>query len=120
MLIFALLAIYQLKHFLADYVFQTEYMLNKGKRGWAWVAPLFCHVSVHALFTSVIVSFVNPSLWWLAWVDFAVHFTMDRIKASPNFMGRWQPSNKLFWWALGFDQMIHHLTHYFIIWMLVS
>lgn len=29
-------------------------------------------------------------------------------------------SNKLFWWALGFDQMVHHLTHYFIIWVLVS
>jgi hypothetical protein len=24
-------------------------------------------------------------------------------------------SNKLFWWALGFDQMIHHLTHYAVI-----
>jgi hypothetical protein len=24
-------------------------------------------------------------------------------------------SNKLFWWSLGFDQMVHHLTHYVII-----
>lgn len=28
-------------------------------------------------------------------------------------------SNTYFWWALGLDQMVHHLTHYFIIWMLV-
>jgi hypothetical protein len=27
--------------------------------------------------------------------------------------------NTYFWWALGLDQMVHHLTHYFIIWMLV-
>jgi hypothetical protein len=28
-------------------------------------------------------------------------------------------SNKLFWWALGADQMAHHLTHYLIIYFLV-
>lgn len=28
--------------------------------------------------------------------------------------------NTYFWWALGADQMAHHLTHYFIIWILVS
>lgn len=29
-------------------------------------------------------------------------------------------SNTYFWWSLGLDQMVHHLTHYYIIWMLVS
>jgi hypothetical protein len=28
-------------------------------------------------------------------------------------------SNTFFWWALGLDQMVHHLTHYFIIWCLL-
>lgn len=28
-------------------------------------------------------------------------------------------SNVFFWWALGADQMAHHLTHYFIIWSLL-
>jgi hypothetical protein len=27
--------------------------------------------------------------------------------------------NKYFWFALGLDQMIHHLTHYLIIYLLV-
>lgn len=27
--------------------------------------------------------------------------------------------NRLFWDALGFDQMVHHLTHYAIIWFLL-
>jgi hypothetical protein len=26
--------------------------------------------------------------------------------------------NKYFWWALGWDQMMHHLTHYLIIYLL--
>lgn len=28
--------------------------------------------------------------------------------------------NTYFWWSLGLDQMVHHLTNYFIIWMVVS
>ena len=63
-----------------------------------------------------------------------VHFTMDRIKASPNMLGRFKPltketyptaneaaikSNTYFWWSLGLDQGVHHLTHYVIIWWLV-
>lgn len=29
-------------------------------------------------------------------------------------------SNRLFWDALGFDQLVHHLTHYTIIWFLLN
>jgi len=28
-------------------------------------------------------------------------------------------SNKYFWWALGLDQSVHHLTHYLIIFFMV-
>jgi len=27
--------------------------------------------------------------------------------------------NTLFWWCLGFDQMIHHLTHYVCIYLML-
>lgn len=29
-------------------------------------------------------------------------------------------SNRFFWWSLGLDQMVHHLTHYAIIYWLVT
>jgi len=79
-----------------------------------------------------------------------VHFAMDRIKASPNLLGRFKMldgprfvevykhaynpnfkpvvSNKFkerlshntyFWWSLGLDQGVHHLTHYLVIYFLV-
>jgi len=35
---------------------------------------------------------------------------------------RWQQklrSNTKFWRALGWDQKVHHLTHYYIIWRLI-
>ena len=124
--IFLLIA-FQLKHFLCDYIFQTEYHLGKFKvKG--WVAPLASHCHIHALGTMIIcVSFSwlykeMPVMFALCLVamDFALHFIQDRIKASPNLLGRWKPDNKYFWWALGQDQLVHHLTHYLIIWLLVS
>jgi hypothetical protein len=71
----------------------------------------------------------------LALFDAAVHFTMDRVKASKKLLGRYKTltsdtaptatpeqwrSNTLFWWALGFDQLIHHLTHYVIVFYLAT
>lgn len=146
-----LLVVYQLKHFLADYPLQTGYMLGKFKEH-GWVEPLAAHAGVHAFFTLGIGLFLVHwlPLWAIfaaAAFDFVIHFTMDRIKASPHMMGRWKSltgeqyvaftrvvagdptgapmpvdaakerlrGNKLFWWALGFDQMVHHLTHYVII-----
>jgi len=149
-IVFALLLIYQLKHFLADYPLQGAYMLGKFKDH-GWVLPLAAHCAVHGWFTfAIAMAFGMKPLQCLglAAFDFVVHFTMDRIKASPKLMGRWKAlsgreyvtvkenlawyspfrdqttanecraalrNNKLFWWALGFDQMVHHLTHYAII-----
>ncbi len=117
--IFALLVLYQLKHYVADFPLQGEYMLGKFKKV-GWVLPLTAHCIVHAGFTLAIVSVVNPSLWWLAVFDFVVHFIMDRIKASPDLLGQWSPAESQFWYALGLDQMVHHLTHYVIIWTLIK
>ena len=118
--LFGLLVIFQIKHFLADYPLQTPYMLGKFKGGLEWISPLALHSLVHALFTLAILLAFAPSLWALAFLDFTVHFIQDRIKASPNLLGRFKPDNKFFWWALGQDQMVHHLTHYIIIWLIIK
>jgi hypothetical protein len=130
--IFILLVIFQLKHFVADYPLQNAFMLGKFKDGWAFALPLAAHAGVHALFTFCIAfSVTNRSLLsaLLALADFVIHFMMDRIKAGKKYLGRFKPltaekfptaskeekrQNEFFWWSLGFDQMIHHLTHYAI------
>jgi hypothetical protein len=119
-LIFTLLAVYQMKHFLSDFPLQRPYMLRKFMGGTAWILPLAAHAGVHAAFTLAITLVVRPALWWLCLLDFTVHFIVDRIKAAPTWGGRWKPEQPYFWWALGADQMMHHLTHYLIIWNLVS
>jgi hypothetical protein len=119
--VFLLLVVFQIKHFLGDYLFQTNWMVvGKGKPGIGFVVPLGVHVGIHAIFTAIIVYIVNPALWYLAVFDFVVHFTMDRIKSGPRYLGRFNdPSKHIFWICLGFDQMVHHVTHYAIIWWLL-
>ena len=173
--IFLLLCVYQLKHFLADYLLQGKYMLGKFKPGWDFLGPLTAHVGVHGLMTFGICGvfwlffaqgmlFDDQALYaaGVALLDVSVHFVMDRIKASPKYMGRWKPltgpqwleakktvveltstlypnfwqgphgdnlldqaraklrGNRLFWWVLGFDQMVHHLTHYACIYAILK
>ena len=146
---FGLLLFYQAKHFVADFPLQGTYMLGKFKPDWGFFLPLLAHASVHGAMTLALCLWVNPAYWWLALIDMAVHFCMDRIKAGPKYLGRFKPltapefkkafdtykntedkeprdiargklkGNVLFWWSLGLDQTVHHLTHYFIIYVLV-
>lgn len=167
MTVFILLIIFQIKHFLADYPLQTTYMLGKFKEK-DWLLPLSSHSFCHSLFTIFIsMSFTNNILVSLSCgiIDFILHSIMDRVKASPKMLGKYQAlskdqykglleskalavsgskaiqlgqplvdesnrlvkeidakfkSNVYFWYALGLDQMVHHLTHYLIIYIIVS
>lgn len=113
--IFVLLITFQIKHFLADYVFQTSYMLKKSQTN-NWILPLLSHSLVHGFFTLfILITYGYIQLWYLFLIDIIVHFLVDAVKARPQFLGRFNPSQKQFWISLGFDQMLHHLTHYFFI-----
>ncbi len=135
---FVLLVIYQLKHFFADFPLQSAYMHGKGNAGWDFVPPLLAHVLLHAALTLTIVYCTTFELGFsliLATLDLVVHFAMDRIKAGPKYLGKYQylannqfeaatqaelKSDKKFWVALGFDQMVHHLTHFVIIYLVIT
>lgn len=118
---FILLIVYQVKHYLCDFPLQTRYMLRKVLPTWEFFLPLLVHVGVHTMFSLGICLYYRPELWWLSLVDGASHFFMDRIKAGDRYLGRYRDRNKASYWnALGFDQMVHHLTHLYIVWKLIS
>jgi hypothetical protein len=120
-LVFTLLLIFQAKHFIADYPLQGKYMLGKFKADWSFFLPLLAHAGVHAAFTLAIALYFKPGLWWLSLVDLVVHFCVDRIKAGPKYLGRFKDMYEpIFWHCLGLDQMAHHLTHYWFIYMLMA
>lgn len=174
-MVWALLVVMQLKHFIADYPLQTEWMLGKFKL-FGWEKHLAAHCAVHLVFTFIIAMCFGADAelaMKLGLLDFTIHFIMDRIKASPIMLGRFKPftkeqyeehlsqvkmcqdaidkipdngggfspqraflrntmnqevetwyhkkqSNKWFWYSLGIDQMVHHLTDLFIVYILVS
>lgn len=136
-MIYTLLVLFQLKHFIADYPLQTPYMLGKFKSGYDWVLPLSTHCLVHAVFTFLISIYFTWDLYHsliYSALDFFIHFLIDRIKASPNLLGRYKPltaetypsstqlqrkHNSYFWYSLGLDQGVHHLTHYVIIYLIM-
>ena len=118
-----LLLVFQIKHFICDYPLQNVYMLGKMKAT-GWIKPLAAHSAVHAWFTFLILLLVQPNnvlLYLLIPVaDFILHFIVDRTKASPNLGGKFKPEQPYFWWALGADQMSHHIINYVFIYIILN
>lgn len=119
-LTFILLIIYQLKHYIADFPLQREYMLRKTNPHWDFMLPLALHCGVHGIGTLLITLVYAPQCWWLSIVDFVLHFITDRLKSGPRYLGRFNDLSKPgFWNVLGLDQMVHHLTHIYFIYIIV-
>jgi hypothetical protein len=107
----ALLAVFALKHFVADFLLQTSWIARGKERVEGWFAPLAVHVLGHAVLTLAIAIVFAPRLWWLALVDLVVHAAVDRGKSMTGHWGRWAPDQGQFWWLMGFDQFLHQITN---------
>lgn len=109
---FLLLAgVFALKHVVADFLFQTGAIARGKERRHGWLVPLGLHALGHAGLTLAIALLVAPRLWWLALVDFAVHFAVDRAKSVLGHRGGWDSDDVQFWWLIGVDQFLHQLTN---------
>ena len=119
--LFNLLVIYQLKHFICDYMMQDTYMLGKFNRV-GWFKPLAAHSLVHAIGTFMICIVCTEAIWFsliLAGIDCVIHGVIDKLKveASRPYDSK---TDKEFWYLLGADQFFHHITHYLIIASIMS
>lgn len=115
-----LIALFSLKHFLADFVIQTNWVARGKEARVGWLVPLTAHVATHAAMTLVISLAVAPQLWWIALVDFAVHFAIDRAKTLVSQATGWPVEDARFWWLMGFDQFLHQLTNIGLALLLVT
>ena len=49
------------------------------------------------------------------------NWSSDRAKSAAHYLGRFNdPTRQSFWNCFGLDQLVHHFTHYFIIYSLVT
>ena len=107
----AALTIFLIKHLVADFLLQTAWMANGKEQPRGWFKPLLAHVGVHAAATALIFAALAPAYLWMAAVDFVVHFAVDRCKGLLNRFFDNDATKTGFWWLLGIDQTLHHLTH---------
>jgi hypothetical protein len=97
------------KHFLADFVWQTDAMVTeKGQYGRLGGLQ---HSALHGALTYVILMhFLDlRACVMLAIIDAAIHYHVDWAKM--NITKNYTVKDKQFWFWLGFDQLLHSLTY---------
>lgn len=98
------------KHIIADFLLQNHWMAagKDSKKGWA--VPLLVHCLIHGVLTTALVAAIAPRFWFLGLVDFAIHLVIDRVKGYIVATFEVTPVRRWFWWLIGIDQALHHLT----------
>ncbi|MEM1079792.1 MAG: DUF3307 domain-containing protein [Pseudomonadota bacterium] len=107
------LLLLQLKHLLADFFWQTQWMVeNKGQYGhpggWA-------HAAFHGGASAVILAVLAPISLGLVLVicvaECVLHYHIDWIKEQAVKRSGAGPTEKRFWNITGTDQALHQATY---------
>ena len=110
------LVLFQVKHFLCDFVLQTAYLYrNKGIYGHR---AGFIHAGLHALGSLPAILLLSRDAGLIAAilaVEFLVHYHVDWLKLHIDKRFRLGINNSLYWAIFGADQLLHQLTYVGII-----
>ena len=110
--VIVLLALFGIKHFIADFVLQFPYMLSQ--KGIYGAEGGIHHALIHAILTWVILfGFVGTAAVFGALFDMLAHYHIDWAKQKLN--KGLTPADRKFWIWLGLDQALHYLTYVAII-----
>ena len=98
------------KHVIADFMLQNSWMAIGKDQKTGWALPLLAHCLVHLAVALALILIVAPRFWFVAFIDFAIHITVDRLKGiCASSLGVTQ-EHPWFWTLIGVDQALHHLT----------
>ena len=112
--VFILLALFGIKHFIADFLMQYDYMLRE--KGIYGATGGLHHAMVHASFTFLILVFFCSNahiIIPLSFTDFVLHSHIDYFKQKLN--RGLTSADRQFWIWFGADQALHYLTYVGII-----
>ena len=110
--IIGLLVWLQVKHFVADYLLQTPWILS-GK-GYIDRPGGYVHAGIHAAGTApalVYAGLGSGLIVALLAAEFAIHFAVDHVKVLQSRAKPRSPATAGFWAMHGADQLAHHLTY---------
>src|SRR5438105_6413454 len=68
------------KHIIADFMLQNSWMAIGKDQKTGWALPLLAHCLVHLATALVLILAVAPRFWFVAFIDFAIHITVDPLK----------------------------------------
>lgn len=98
------------KHVVGDFLLQNAWMASGKDQKTGWALPLLAHCAIHGVLTTAIVAAAMPRLWFIGLVDFAIHLAIDRAKGLCVARFGITMEHPWFWWLIGIDQSLHHLT----------
>jgi len=111
-LLLSSLALFEVKHFVCDFVLQTAYLYrNKGIYG----HPAgFIHAGLHALGSLPAILLIGgaPGLIAVLLVgEFLVHYHVDWLKLYIDHRYRLRIDRSAYWIVFGLDQLLHQATY---------
>lgn len=117
--IIILLTLFVVKHFIIDFVLQTQDEIEyKGTYlDWRGVK----HSVKHGIGTLFVLLFIGASFefsWIYCTADFLIHYHIDWAKM--NMSKKLTPADHQFWVWLGFDQTLHYLTYIVFVAIMIS
>jgi hypothetical protein len=98
------------KHIVADFFLQNTWMALGKDQKTGWALPLLAHCLVHLAVSMLLILVIAPKFWFVAFIDFAIHLIVDRAKGLCVSTFNVTMEHQWFWWLIGIDQALHHLT----------
>ena len=106
------LVLFEVKHFLCDFVLQTAYLYrNKGIYGHR---AGFIHAGLHAggSLPAILLLWRGPGIIAaILAVEFLIHYHVDWLKLHIDKRYRLGINQSLYWAVFGADQLLHQLTY---------
>jgi uncharacterized protein DUF3307 len=102
------------KHVVADFFLQNSWVRLGSDQKTGWTPSLLVHCAVHGGLTMALALIIAPRFWFVGLVDFAIHVCVDRARGLCVSTFDIKPGHQWFWWLIGIDQALHHLTGFFL------
>lgn len=106
-----------IKHFICDFPLQAFPWMYYNKGTYLHLGGLV-HAGVHSIGTALVLCFFTSSnlIIYCTLADFILHYHIDWAKMNLGKQLNLKPDNsEWFWILLGFDQLLHHLTYFVIV-----
>jgi hypothetical protein len=113
-----LLSGFEVKHFVADYLLQTGWMI--AQKGNLAAPGGYAHAGLHVLGSAIVLFLARvplPALLGLIAAEFVVHYGLDYAKV--NYGRGIDPDEDAarFWALHGLDQLFHQITYVVMIYV---